>query len=51
MQLMDLNDRDEPARFEPMETGENQAACNAIPHTDWTKYKFATIVIPETDRN
>ncbi len=33
MQLMDLNDRDEPARFEPMETGENQAACNAIRHT------------------
>ena len=46
MQLMDLNDRDEPARFEPMETGENQAACAAISHTDWAKYKFATIVIP-----
>ncbi len=46
MQLMDLNDRDEPARFEPMETGENQAACREIPHTDWSKYKFATIVIP-----
>jgi uncharacterized SAM-binding protein YcdF (DUF218 family) len=46
MQLMDLNDRDEPARFEPMETGENQAACAAISHTDWAKYKYATIVIP-----
>jgi hypothetical protein len=46
MQLMDLNDRDEPARFEPMETGENQAACAAIPGTPWANYKFATIVIP-----
>jgi DUF218 domain len=46
LQLMDLNDRDEPARFEPMESGENQAACAAIAHTDWSRYKFATIVIP-----
>ena len=46
LQLMDLNDRDEPARFEPMESGENQAACAAISHTDWSQYKFATIVIP-----
>ena len=46
LQLMDLNDRDEPARFEPMETGENQGACSEIPHTDWSKFKYATIVIP-----
>jgi hypothetical protein len=46
MQLMDLNDRDEPARFEPMDKGENQAACRKIPLTDWSKFKFATIVIP-----
>jgi len=46
LQLMDLNDRDEPARFEPMTTGENQAACQEILHTDWSKYKYATILIP-----
>lgn len=46
MQLMDLNDRDEPARFEPMAAGENKAACEEIAHTDWSKYKYATIVIP-----
>lgn len=46
LQLMDVNDRDEPARFEPMEAGENQAAVQQIAHTDWTKYKYATIVIP-----
>ena len=46
MQLMDLNDRDEPARFEPMAAGENKDACGEIARTDWSKYKYATIVIP-----
>jgi hypothetical protein len=46
LQLMDVNNRDEPARFEPMEAGENQAAVQKIAHTDWNKYKYATIVIP-----
>jgi hypothetical protein len=46
MQLMDANDRDEPARFEPMEKGENQAAVQKIARTDWSKYKYATILIP-----
>jgi hypothetical protein len=46
MQLMDLNDRDEPARFEPMEVGENKAAVLAIRSTDWTRYPYASIVIP-----
>ncbi|HMI61771.1 MAG TPA: hypothetical protein VK518_12705 [Puia sp.] len=46
LQLMDVNDRDEPARFEPIEAGENQAAVQKIARTDWNKYKYATIVIP-----
>ncbi|MBS1664391.1 MAG: YdcF family protein [Bacteroidetes bacterium] len=46
LQLMDVNDRDEPARFEPMETTENQAAIQKIGRIDWNKYKYATIVIP-----
>jgi DUF218 domain-containing protein len=46
LQLMDANDRDEPARFEPMEKGENQAAVQKIARTDWNKFKYATIVIP-----
>ena len=46
LQLMDLNDRDEPARFEPMESGENQPAVHAIANTDWSKYSYATILIP-----
>jgi hypothetical protein len=46
LQLMDLNDRDEPARFEPIEAGENKAAFAAVSSTDWSKYKYATIVVP-----
>ncbi|HEY4335721.1 MAG TPA: YdcF family protein [Puia sp.] len=46
LQLMDLNDRDEPARFEPLEEGENKAAAAAVRTTDWSKYKYATIVVP-----
>jgi hypothetical protein len=46
MQLMDLNDRDEPARFEPLEEKENKAAAQAVQTTDWSKYTYATIVVP-----
>lgn len=46
MELMDLNDRDEPARFEPLETGENKAAIERIRRTDWAKYAYTAIVIP-----
>lgn len=46
LQLMALNDRDEPARFEPLETGENKAAAKAVRSTDWSKYPYATIVVP-----
>jgi hypothetical protein len=46
LQLLDLNDRDEPTRFEPLDAGENKAAIAAITSTDWSKYKYATIVVP-----
>ena len=46
LQLMDLNDRDEAARFEPLEAGENKAAFAAVQSTNWSKYKYATIVVP-----
>lgn len=46
MHLMDANDRDEPARFEPMEQGENKGAVAKIKITQWSKYPYAAIVIP-----
>ncbi|WP_183565938.1 YdcF family protein [Mucilaginibacter sp. SP1R1] len=46
MQLMDANDRDEPARFEPMEQRDNKKAFDRIKQVQWSKYPYATIVIP-----
>jgi hypothetical protein len=46
LQLMQANDRDEPARFEPLEQGENRSAIEKIKTTDWKKYPYAAIVIP-----
>jgi len=46
MQLMDLNDRDEPARFEPLEEKENKAALSAVSSIDWKKYEYAAIMVP-----
>ncbi len=46
MQLMDANDRDEPARHEPMEQRDNQKAYAVVKPTSWQKYKYAAIVVP-----
>ncbi|WP_460470296.1 YdcF family protein [Emticicia fontis] len=46
MQLMQANDRDEPARLEPLEKGVNKAAYDQIQKTDFKKYKYAAIVLP-----
>jgi hypothetical protein len=44
--LMEANDRDEPARLEPMEQRDNKAAVAKIKTTQWSKYQYAAIVIP-----
>jgi hypothetical protein len=46
LQLMQANDRDEPARFEPLEAGENKLAFEKVHQTQWGKYPYAAIVIP-----
>ena len=46
MQLMQANDRDEPARLEPLEKGINKAAYDQIKKTDWKKFKYAAIILP-----
>jgi len=46
MQLMQANDRDEPARFEPMEQKENKKAFDRVKQVQWAKYTYAAIVIP-----
>jgi len=44
--LMDLNQRDEAGRFEPMEKGENAAAFRKIHSTEWSRYPYTVIVVP-----
>lgn len=46
LRLLDANDRDEPARHEPMEQQDNKVAIAASKHTQWNKYRYAAIVIP-----
>jgi hypothetical protein len=46
MHLMEANDRDEPARFEPMEQKENKKAFDRVKQVQWDKYAYAAIVIP-----
>jgi hypothetical protein len=44
--LLDINHRDEAARLEPLEAGENQAAIRQISKTEWDRYPYTVIVVP-----
>jgi hypothetical protein len=46
VELLSFNDRDEPARYEPLETGENKKAIQKIKRVKWNNYKYAAIMIP-----
>jgi hypothetical protein len=43
--LLDINNRDEAARYEPLEQGENKAALARVGKTNWKDYPYATIVV------
>jgi hypothetical protein len=44
--LLDVNDRDEAIRFEPLDTGENAPAIRAAAAIDWSKYRYTAIIVP-----
>lgn len=46
MDLLDSNDRNEAASFEPMHLGENEKAVNYIRNIDWKLYKYSVILVP-----
>jgi len=46
MQLMAINERDESARYEPLESGENQKAVQRIKRIKWQKYPYSAILVP-----
>jgi len=46
LHLLDLNDRNEAARFEPMQQNENSAAFRSIAKIDWKRYPYSVILVP-----
>jgi len=46
MALMSADKRDEAARYEPMEDGENKAAVEHLADIDWDVYPFTVILTP-----
>lgn len=46
LQLLLLNDRDEAARHEPLETGENRSAVQKARQLHWNDYPYALILVP-----
>lgn len=43
--LLDLNDRDEAGRFEPVSEDANQKAVQYLRQVDWAKYPYSVILI------
>ena len=46
LELMGANDRDEPARFEPLEAGENRGAAERVKTVKWSQYTYSSILVP-----
>lgn len=44
--LMELNHRDEPARHEPLERGENKDAFRKVRKIDFNDYTYSALVVP-----
>ena len=45
LKLMDINNRDEPARHEPLQNGLNKAAYKKIKHTRWNRYPYSALLL------
>lgn len=46
LDLLDFNDRDEPARMEPLSQGENAKAMAYARTLDWRAYRYAAVLVP-----
>lgn len=44
--LLEMNLRDEAARYEPMHLKENRAAFETIPNIQWSRFPYTVIVVP-----
>ena len=46
LMLLEVNDRDEAASFEPLSRRENAAVVNQIPLISWENYPYSLILVP-----
>jgi hypothetical protein len=45
LKLLEVNRRDEPARYEPLEQGENKAAIQNLSKIKWSDYPYSFILV------
>ncbi len=46
LRFLEMNERDQAADYEPMDKGENKAACDRIATMKWDAYKYSLILVP-----
>jgi DUF218 domain len=46
LRLLEMNEREQAADYEPMNIGENKAAFGRIKSIQWNNYKYSVIMIP-----
>jgi hypothetical protein len=46
LRFIEMNEREQAADYEPMEKGENKAACDRIGTIKWAAYKYSLIMVP-----
>ena len=44
--LLDLNERDDAVRFEPLDASENAAAAAQAGKTDWRRFRYTALLVP-----
>lgn len=51
LQILELNGRNEAARYEPLTEGENKPATGAIENMDWDNYPYSVLIVPGDSPN
>ena len=46
LMALSLNGRNEAARFEPLQDGENKAALESVANVKWANYRYSVIICP-----
>lgn len=46
LRFIEINEREQAADYEPMDKGENKAACDRISTIKWAAYKYSLIMVP-----